>query len=132
MRNKNATTQSPAHLDEIQVGCIIDGSHQHPEDFSVAIVRYGETLGYEIDDKDLVHVLIRETGMIDRLPYGVAGEVAEHLSELSDEVVNWLNEHVCDDAHAFHVEESDLFLSPVTDLEAESEDDGPWKYVRSE
>lgn len=118
MRNKARNTRSPEYLDEIPEGCVIDGSHQHPDDFSVAVIRYAEKLGYEIDDADLVHVLIREVpGVRDQLGLEYNENFGHYLSIASDEAVDWLNEHITQDGYAYLIEESDLFLEKLVDEE---------------
>lgn len=118
MRNRSATTQTPAHLDRIEVGIILDGTHSHPDDFSVAVLRYAETLGWEIQPQDLVHVLIRELGMQDTLGQVYFENFGEFLGIASDEAVTWLNDNVTDEEHHFEIIESDLFL-----VKTENDDD---------
>jgi hypothetical protein len=119
MRNQMASTQTPAHLDYLEEGCVIDGSHQHPDDFSVAVIRYAERLGYKIGDEDLVHILIRELGMQPKMGPDYDQDFGHYLSIASDEAVDWLNDKVCDDKHGYVIEESDLFLKHVDEIESD-------------
>lgn len=120
MRNHMASTQSNPSFDYIEVGCIIDGSHSHPDDFSVAIIRYAEKLGWKIGDQDLVHVLIRELGL--KMSDEYFADYGHYLAIASDEAVGWLNDHVTDETHHFEVIESDLFLEKTYNPD---EDDNP-------
>ena len=112
-------------------GCIIDGSHAHPDDFSMQVIQYAQLFGYDPEQDVTVAILLRSTGLGEEIcsDEGQA-RMSEALMEGSDDAVNWLNENVVTGAFAFYVEESDLFLSPASELEASSEDDGPWKYGR--
>lgn len=117
MWNKARTTQSNPSLDQIEVGCLIDGSHQHIDDFSVAVIRYAEALGYTVQDIDLVHVLIRTQGLQPMMSETYLQNFGHYLSIAADEAVDWMNEHIVTGDHLFHVRESDLFLSPADEIE---------------
>jgi hypothetical protein len=115
MPNKNRSPQTPHLADNIETGCLIDGSHQHVDDFSVAVLRYAEFLGYQIDDADLVHVLIREMPHLrDKLGADYNEEYGHWLSIVSDEAVDWLNRHVATEPFSFYIDESSLFLEEGT------------------
>jgi hypothetical protein len=116
MPNKARNTQSPAHLDEIAVGCAIDGSHAHPDDFSMQVIQYAEMFGFKPDASLVVAMGLRSTGMGEDIctPEGL-GRISESLMEGSDEAVTWLNEHVSSEPFVFYVHESDLFLGHEDD-----------------
>jgi hypothetical protein len=115
MRNKNRSTRSPAHLDEIQEGCIIDGSHAHPDDFSVQIILYAQELGHEPSTETRAWMMVRLGGLDEHLTPEGCGLMSESLSEASDEAVTWLNQTVATEPHLFYVHESDLFLGREDD-----------------
>ena len=117
MRNQAATTQSPAHLDDIPTGCLIDGSHMHPDDFSVAIIDYAKQFGHDMTDRDLVHYLLRTQEMQDHLTPEMQGESSATLREVSEEAINWLNDNVADEPFVFYIDESSLFLEDSRLLE---------------
>jgi hypothetical protein len=105
------------------VGCWIDGSHQHPDDFSIAVIRKALEYGAIWDVREHAHVfdtaaVYRGRGQ-DFIHPNIDVPVA--LRELSDEAVEWMNDHlVYHHQLAFQIIESDLFLVNIEDLD----DDG--------
>ena len=100
------------------VGCWIDGSHQHPDDFSIAVIRKALEYGAIWDVREHAHIF--DTAAV----YRARGEDFEHptievseaLHELSDQAVEWMNEHlVYHHQIAFLIEESSLFLQVIED-----------------
>lgn len=110
MLNQNRSVTSNPSLDEIETGIQLDGSHSHPDDFSVAVLDYAKALGYEISDEDLVHVLIRKVGMQDDLGESYVQNYGHYLSIASDEAVDWLNEKVAGNGFSFFIDDQSLFL----------------------
>ncbi len=100
------------------VGCWIDGSHQHPDDFSIAVIQKALEYGAIFDVRSDAHVVENAAR------YRARGEDFIHpnidvpiaLCELSDAAVEWMNENlVYHHQIAFQIIESDLFLSRMTE-----------------
>lgn len=98
------------------VGCWIDGSHQHPDDFSIAVIQKALQYGAIWDVREHAHIF--DTAAV----YRARGDdfvhwnidVPEALRELSEQAVEWMNEHlVYHHQIAFQIVESSLFLSQM-------------------
>lgn len=90
----------------MQAGCYIDGSHMSNLDFTIAVIDFAVSLGFEID-----HQAYRDD--LENLPVADDDERLDILDALDwtmQEAMDYLNDEVAPEDSHFWIHESSLFL----------------------
>lgn len=88
----------------------MDGSHQHPDDFSADVIRFAMGWGWTGGQWNLQELLdAHDSGETDDVGVHVASEA---LYDASEDAVTWLNDQRSDDLF-WNVDESCLFLEEI-------------------
>lgn len=90
----------------MQAGCYIDGSHMSNLDFTIAVIDFAVSLGFEID-----HQAYRDD--LENLPVADDDERLDILDALDwtmQEAMDYLNDEVAPEGSHFWIYESSLFL----------------------
>ena len=90
----------------MQAGCYIDGSHMSNLDFTIAVIDFAISLGFEIDEQ-----VYRDD--LENLPVADDDERLDILDALDwtmQEAMDYLNDEVAPEGSHFWIYESSLFL----------------------
>lgn len=90
----------------MQAGCYIDGSHMSNLDFTIAVIDFAVSLGFEID-----HQAYRDD--LENLPVADDDERLDILDALDwtmQEAMDYLNDEVAPEGSHFWIHESSLYL----------------------
>lgn len=93
----------------MQAGCYIDGSHMSSLDFTVAVIDFAVSLGFEIDQQayrdDLENLPVADDD--ERL------DIFDALDWTMQEAMDYLNDEIAPEGSHFWIHESSLFLEEV-------------------
>jgi len=95
----------PRIPDETATGLIIDCSHLSALDLDRRIVRYASVCGYDYAGE----VLDQAAALIDDTDQMVLDAWRDH----ADACLDWLNDVVAADSHAYHIEDNSLYYWPI-------------------
>lgn len=101
---------------EVQPGCWADCSHSSADELNMRIIGITQIYGAKFDtEADMPKWLEVEKQLNETHASWVTDDLTEWLNETAEECVEWLNEHVAPENHAFMVEDNSLFLEVMTD-----------------
>lgn len=88
-------------------GCYVDG---HWGQYGVAhMVKRAQEFGFD-DDAEVVGIADRHLASMSRFAEPISDDEHETLMWASDEVENWLNEHVAPEGYSFGWNDGEFFL----------------------
>lgn len=95
-----------ARLDESAAGCVLDGAN-HGWRITASAITYASAQDFPVSGVDAAVIRAFQSGDPDR---DRDGSCAEYVSTMADEAIEWLNEHVAPEGHAFGWHDGDLML----------------------
>ena len=96
--------------DNVEIGCIIDGSHMRTTDFLVEVIRFAVDVGFEID----VEQFDKDVENMDNLDDDELLDVMDSLDWTYEDALSYLNDNVRE-GYCWSVEDQSLFLEEVND-----------------
>jgi hypothetical protein len=119
--SKTLYMKVPASADHsigiLEMGCLIDASHNSDRVLSTRILDFAEKFGYRSDEEAEACRAFLRTNLYPHLTAEGGAEVDTVLSEASESAVGWLNTHVAAQGWLFEIDESSLFLRPLNSVE---------------